>query len=988
MTLSSELKKRMWTMLNQTRGQISLTACKDYIFGLLFYKYLSEKAIRWLEDVFRDEARKEIYQHNPAQVLSYMEKSLGYAIQPNDFFADWKKAIDEDSFDIGMMSDAFGRFNHQISFDAKGDFEGIFDNLHFDNFDLGGTVQERTSVMISMIELLSAPEFDLTGDSDMISDIYEYLFEQFANVLASDMGQHYTPKEISNVMARILAYDREDKESFSIYDPTVGSGSLLLTTASYIENSHKRVKIKCYGQEKDIVSYRLSKMNLMIHGIKGKDLNINHADTLERDWPDGIIDGRDKPRMFDAVVSNPPYSAHWNNKIYEDDYRWSEYGVAPKTKADYAFLLHGLYHLKDNGRMAIILPHGVLFRGVAEGRIRESLIDKHQIEAVIGFPDNLFVTTSIPVCVLILRKKRTESDILFVDASKNFEKLKRQNRLRLDDIEMIVETVISRKEIENYSHIASLDEVRENNYNLNIRNYVDVYGVAKIVSEENFEYIRELEGSNKYIEAVFIAIKYKNLHRNFEMEEFIVKLLNEENLSQEQYNSDRVSNRSKLGNKLTWARSFLKGNNIINNQKQGYWILTNQGKKISSIYYDNKYFSNRFESIDSFAFEALQVFDGDRQICNVKFEQNNENSNNSLITKSILIGENGAGKSTILRALSQVYLVLSKNQEVDVRINLKDLDYTRYDLKYRIGQDYFNVKLIKEKSNIKIICKKNGKFIPFSHLVFPKKTLAISRIISDTYMFSSNDYYKYLGTRSSANSSFKGELDKSTVRYFNKIISYDREEYLLGVVKPLNISKLFIREDQLFVKKNNEKLKFEYLSSGEKNYINIFMAIISEADASNIILIDEPESSLHPSWQINFLSELDKLLKKMRIISHVIIATHSHFLISDLSPEHAYIIHCSKDEKYRNVTQFIESDTYGWSAENVLYNIFGMRTTRNTYFLKDMDTMMNLVENQTEDMEQLKSIIVKLNKYTLSKEDPLASIIRIAKDYYNEHKKD
>ena len=446
MALSQEQQTKMWAMLNQTRGQIGLTAYKDYIFGILFYKYLSEKATRWLDDVTRGETWENIYAQNPSKALEYMQKNLGYAIQPNDFFDDW-----------------------------KGDFEGIFDGMRFDSADLGANAQARASVMISMIELLSSPEFDLSGSDDTVSDIYEYLVAQFATVLASDMGQYYTPKEISNVMARILTSGREEEESFSIYDPTVGSGSLLLTTASYMKNSHKRGMIKYFGQEKDATPYRLSRMNLMMHGVEYNDISINHADTLESDWPDGVVDGKDNPRMFDAVMANPPYSAHWNNKDREDDPRWREYGIAPKTKADYAFLLHCLYHLEDNGRMAIILPHGVLFRGAAEGRIRKALIDKHQIETVIGFPDKLFLNTSIPVCVLILRKNRTASDILFVDASREFEKLKKQNHLRPEDVDKIVDTVVQRKEIEKYSHLATLDEIKENDYNLNIPRYVDTY---------------------------------------------------------------------------------------------------------------------------------------------------------------------------------------------------------------------------------------------------------------------------------------------------------------------------------------------------------------------------------------------------------------------------------------------------------------------------------------------------------------------------------
>lgn len=507
MALSTEQQNKMWAMLNQTRGQIGLTAYKDYIFGLLFYKYLSEKAKNWLKDVSRGETWESIYAQNPVKSLDYMKKNLGYAIQPGNFFSDWKKAIDEDQFSIGLMTETFGHFNQQIAFAAKGDFEGIFDGMRFDSADLGANAQARASVMISMIELLSSPEFDLSGGDDAMSDIYEYLVKQFATVLASDMGQYYTPKEISEIMARILTYGRENEERFYIYDPTVGSASLLLTTASYMKNSHKRGMIKYYGQEKDATPYRLARMNLMMHGVEYNDISINHADTLESDWPDGVVEGKDNPRMFDAVMANPPYSAHWNSKDREDDPRWREYGVAPKTKADYAFLLHCLYHLEDNGRMAIILPHGVLFRGAAEGRIRKALIDKHQIEAVIGFPDKLFLNTSIPVCVLILRKNRTESDVLFIDASKEFEKLKNQKRLRPEDVDKIVDTVVHRKEIEKYSHLATLDEIKENEYNLNIPRYVDTFEEEEPIDiVEVSKEIIKLNAEIKEVESEFLSM--------------------------------------------------------------------------------------------------------------------------------------------------------------------------------------------------------------------------------------------------------------------------------------------------------------------------------------------------------------------------------------------------------------------------------------------------------------------------------------------------
>lgn len=475
MALSTEQQTRMWSMLNQTRGQIGLTAYKDYIFGILFYKYLSEKATKWLDQTLRGETWEDVFNQDSRRAMDYMKKNLGYAIQPGGFFNDWKIAIDQDRFNIGMMSDTFGHFNQQIAFAAKSDFEGIFDGMRFDSADLGSNAQARSSVMISMIELLSTPEFDVSDGNDNVSDIYEYLVAQFATVLASDMGQYYTPREISDIMARILTDGHEEKENFSIYDPTVGSASLLLTTASYMKKSNKRGTIKYFGQERDATPYRLARMNLMMHGVEYNDINIKHGDTLESDWPDGVVDGKDSPRMFNAVMANPPYSAHWDNKEREDDPRWREYGVAPKTKADYAFLLHCLYHLDDKGRMAIILPHGVLFRGAAEGRIRKSLIDKHQIEAVIGFPDKLFLNTSIPVCVVILKKNRSNSDILFVDASREFQKIKSQNKLRSEDVDKIVDTVIHRKEINKYSKIATLDEIKENDYNLNIPRYVDTF---------------------------------------------------------------------------------------------------------------------------------------------------------------------------------------------------------------------------------------------------------------------------------------------------------------------------------------------------------------------------------------------------------------------------------------------------------------------------------------------------------------------------------
>lgn len=982
--MNVELNQALWRASDKLRGKMNASDSKNYLLGLICYKYLSDKLLQEvvefaggsLEDYDSADKQKKLYKDLLSDdsikedLVDTLIDTLGYDIEPDYLFNTLANEAKQNSFQLKNVNKAMVNLSSKYN-----QFKGLFYDVDIQSSKIGLDEKQRNMASTEILKNLN--------DINVLryeGDAYEFLISK----LASESGKYsegfYTPHEVSDMMAQIVTLAQERNNSFSVYDPTMGSASMMLNVRNYLFYPDN---VKYYGQELNISTYNLARMNFIFHGLNLEDIQVRNGDTLNKDWP------TDEACSFDSVIMNPPYSVSWfADDTFSADSRFKRYGkLPPKSKADFAFLLHGFYHLKDTGTMAIILPHGVLFRGAAEGVIRQKLLEDASIYAVIGMPVNIFFGTSIPTTVIILKKNRTSRDVLFIDASSDFVKDKNQNKLTEEHIEKILSTYKERKSVENYSYVASFDEIKKNKYNLKIPLYVDIYGYAKIVNNENYSYLLDLKNSNKYIEAVFIAIKYKNHHKNLEMEKFVTDILNENNLNIELPDSEKVGQISKLRNKLTWARSFLKSNNIIDNKKQGYWTLTKQGEQINSIYFDNKYLIDRFDSIDSFVFESLQVFDDYSQVYDIKFEQKKQRLNNSVIIKSILIGENGAGKSSILRAISQVYLVLSKNQEVDVRINLKDLDYTKYDLKYRIKQDLFYVQLIKEKSNIKIICKRNNHEIPFSHLVFPKKMLAISTIVNDTYMFSSNDYYKYLGTRSSANGSFKGELDKSIIKYFHEIISKDRKGYLIEILSPLDISNLFIKEDQLFVKRDNEDVKFEYLSSGEKNYLNIFMSIISEADASNIILIDEPESSLHPNWQIDFLSELDKLLKSMDIISHVIIATHSHFLISDLKPNNAHIVHCLKNEKNKNITNFIESDTYGWSAENVLYNIFKMRTTRNSYFLKDMDTMINLVENKSEDMEKLSSIISKLDSYTLSKDDPLINIIQVAKDYYDEYKK-
>lgn len=972
-------KNNIKKYLDELKKEYNVITIKEQIFCLLFYKFLSEKEVKWLEEELDKEEWDLFEFHKSQKIVNKVQNELGYVIKPDDLFFNWKRKINEGNFNIHVLNDSIAHFYELLSDKARNNFEGIFDEV------LGMSFNKQIDVqtIIDLINILSTPDFNMVVEKNEILYIFDYLIEYFSSINASEMNLNYTPREVSEVIAQILVYDLKEKKSYSVYDPTVGSASSLLAVGECMETKKEDVEIQYFGQEINNFSYNLARMNLIINKIEYKNFNINHANTLEEDWPLEKNRSEKLPLKFDAIIANPPYSISWKNNQRESDTRWKEYGLPPKSKADYAFLLHSLYHLDENGRMAIVLPHGILFRGSQEKNIRQTLIEKFQIEAIVGLPVNLFYNTAIPLCLLFLKKKRKQSDILFIDASKEFTRIKNKNYLSKVEINKIVDTVTKKKEIESYSKVVTLDTIRENNYNLNISNYIDPYGVLKIIEEENFEYINQLEGRKKYIEAIFVAIKYKKLFKNLEMDNFVSELLNEDNILIQ--NQGRI--RRKNAPDLAWARTFLRTNNIIENKKKGYWTLTPQGEEIDSIYFDNKYYSNRFDSIDSILLERLRVYDKEKEVYDIRFSEKEYLNEASLINKSILIGENGAGKTSILRAINQIYLVLSKNQEINVKINTSDLDYSDYRLNYSIGKDNYYVKIIKENSQVKIICKKNKLKVPFSHLVFPKKLLAISNIVNDGFMFSSNDFYKYLGSRSSANGSFKGELEKNTILYYKNIIEVKRKKYLMKVINSLNISDIFLKENILFISRNEENFQFDFLSSGEKNYLNIFMAIISEADSSNVILIDEPESSLHPKWQMDFLTDLTKLCEQMGIMCHIIIATHSHFLISDLNPENSYLIHCYK-ENNNKITEFIKRNTYGWSAENVLYNIFGMRTTRNSYFLKDMSKLIKIVENQSTDFQELKNTITKLQKYTLSDDDPLNDVIKIGEDYYFDNKKD
>lgn len=472
MALTADKKALIWKTLNETRGKIEPAEYKNYIFGLMFYKFLSQKVEKWLAKQLRGESWANVWQQNADKAATFMQSKLGYVIQPGDMFSDWQAAINVDQFNITNVADSLTHFNQGVAQSAKATFAGIFDDMDLASSRLGSNTQTRTKTLMDWISLIDQIELD--EDSDVLGDLYEYLIGMFAANSGAKAGEFYTPHQVSDIMARILTAGREDMSEYSLYDPAMGSGSLLLTTGSYMHNDGVRGAIKYYGQEVITTTYNLGRINLMMHGIEYNDMHIHNADTLNADWPDGVTDGVDNPRMFDAVMANPPYSLKWDNTNREDDPRFKA-GVAPKSKADFAFLQHCLYHLKQDGRMAIVLPHGVLFRGAAEGRIRQQLLENHHISAVIGLPEKIFTNTSIPTVIMVLEKNRTHDDVLFIDASKGFEKQKKNNKLRPEDIDLIVDTYSKRTDVDKYAHVATFDEIKENDFNLNIPRYVDTF---------------------------------------------------------------------------------------------------------------------------------------------------------------------------------------------------------------------------------------------------------------------------------------------------------------------------------------------------------------------------------------------------------------------------------------------------------------------------------------------------------------------------------
>ena len=508
-----EITSKLWAMANELRGNMDASEYKNYILAFMFYRYLSEHQQEYLlgDNIITPvagESFDEAYARKAKEdgIDDYVEDltaTLGFAILPSDTWTSLIRRIDDNEIipsDYQTMFDNFNK-NAEKNKKAEKDFKGVFSDINLGDSRLGSTTNERAKSLNRIVKLVDSIDYKGEGGEDILGAIYEYLIGQFAASAGKKGGEFYTPHEVSTILARIVTEEATvDRDYFHVYDPTCGSGSLLLTVESQLPKGRRGTVIKFYGQEKNTTTYNLARMNLMMHGVSFNNMTLSNADTLETDWPDGPDEkGIDRPRSFDAVVANPPYSAHWDNSETKlKDPRFSEYGkLAPKTKADYAFILHSLYHLNEEGVMAIVLPHGVLFRGAAEGAIRRRIIEKNYLDAVIGLPSNLFYGVGIPTTVLVFKKNRKVRDILFIDASKEFEKGKNQNKLTEANINKIIETYKKREDVEKYSHVASYDEIVSNEFNLNIPRYVDTFEEEEEIDIE--EVLKQLEEDRREI---------------------------------------------------------------------------------------------------------------------------------------------------------------------------------------------------------------------------------------------------------------------------------------------------------------------------------------------------------------------------------------------------------------------------------------------------------------------------------------------------------
>ncbi len=476
-----QLEQQLWNIANTLRGKMNADEFRDYILGFIFYKYLAEKMEIYANSILKqDKLQYRDIQENTEQGKEYIEaikeeslEKLGYFLKPSELFSEVAKRGngngDKDSGSNFILEDLqkilINIQNSTMGTESEEDFDHLFEDMDLNSTKLGKTPEARNEIIAKVLAHLDKIDFKLEQtELDILGDAYEYLIGQFASGAGKKAGEFYTPQEVSVVLAKLVTTGKTKLKS--VYDPTCGSGSLLLRVAKEVKEVSD-----FYGQELNRTTYNLARMNMILHGVHYRKFDIKQEDTLEH--PQHV------DKQFEAIVANPPFSAKWSaNPLFTSDDRFSQYGkLAPASKADFAFVQHMIHHLAENGSMAIVLPHGALFRSGAEQHIRRYLIeDRNYLDAVIGLPSNIFYGTSIPTCIMVFKKCREQpEDVLFIDASKDFDKIKTQNILRDKHIEKIVSTYRNRAELEKYSKKVLLQTIAENDYNLNIPRYVDTF---------------------------------------------------------------------------------------------------------------------------------------------------------------------------------------------------------------------------------------------------------------------------------------------------------------------------------------------------------------------------------------------------------------------------------------------------------------------------------------------------------------------------------
>ncbi|EAH4437006.1 TPA: type I restriction-modification system subunit M [Listeria innocua] len=616
MITSEEIKRRLWDGANELRGSMDASRYKDYMLGLMFYKFLSDKTLEKYKsmadkgqlseaELVEEYAKDRAYHGENLDKM--IQSVLGYFVLPEHLYQTWLKDIAIGEFEVQKVIDSLNNFERTIAVSGDSDdFQGLFSSSTIDLTDtaLGSNLNERSKNIKALIELFQDLNMVALQKSDVLGDAYEYLIGQFAMESGKKAGEFYTPRQVSEVMAQIAA---KTSNITSIYDPTVGSGSLLLTVKKHLKEDVQK-DLNYYGQEKNTATYNLTRMNLLLHDVRPEKMSVKNGDTLSEDWPEDPSRPAEGV-LFDAVVMNPPYSlANWNkSNLKVSDPRFEIAGVLPPdSKGDFAFLLHGLYHLGQTGTMAIVLPHGVLFRGGTEGEIRKRLLNKNYIDTIIGLPGNLFTNTGIPVCVLILKKNRAISEpVLVIDASRNFIKVGKQNELQEKDIARIVDTYVERAEKAGYSHLASREEIVENDYNMNIPRYVEsidkeiphdvdahLYGG---IPQANIDELKTLQTTVKNVlDSALKPIRDGYVQLEKPMDELTNEVLTDKNITTK---SDIIREKSEAFIELYWKKLH-EINNIVDVNPLMEEMLVNIKELLSS-------------------FDGIDVYDGYQIIAEV-----------------------------------------------------------------------------------------------------------------------------------------------------------------------------------------------------------------------------------------------------------------------------------------------------------------------------------------------------------------------------------